>query len=54
MDIMPTILESAGIRAPDMLNGTPQKPIEGMSMAYTFDDAKAPDRRKAQIHPRII
>jgi arylsulfatase A-like enzyme len=53
MDIMPTILESAGIRAPDMLNGTPQKPIEGMSMAYTFDDAKAPDRRKAQIFEMV-
>lgn len=49
MDIMPTVLEAAGIRPPEMLNGTPQKPIEGVSMAYTFNDAKAPDRRKSQI-----
>jgi arylsulfatase len=49
MDIMPTILEAAGIQAPDVLNGVPQKPIEGVSMVYTFNDAKAPDRRKMQI-----
>jgi len=48
-DIMPTILEVAGITAPDSLNGVTQKPIEGVSMAYTFNDAKAPDRRKSQI-----
>jgi arylsulfatase A-like enzyme len=49
IDVMPTILEAAGIQAPDVLNGVPQKPIEGISMLYTFDDAKAPDRRKMQI-----
>jgi arylsulfatase A-like enzyme len=49
MDIMPTILEAANIEAPEVLNGTPQKPIEGVSMVYTFNDAKAPDRRKMQI-----
>jgi hypothetical protein len=48
-DIMPTILEAAGIQAPDSLNGVTQKPIEGVSMVYTFNDAKAPDRRKSQI-----
>jgi arylsulfatase A-like enzyme len=49
VDIMPTILEVAGITAPDSLNGVAQKPIEGVSMAYTFNDAKAPDRRKSQV-----
>jgi arylsulfatase len=49
MDVMPTVFESAGIRAPETLNGTPQKPIEGISMVYTFNDAKAVDRRKSQI-----
>jgi arylsulfatase A-like enzyme len=49
VDVMPTILEAAGIRAPETLNGTPQKPIEGISMIYTFNDARAPDRRKSQI-----
>ena len=48
-DIMPTILEVAGIHAPDILNGVAQKPIEGVSMVYTFDDAAAPDRRTSQI-----
>jgi arylsulfatase A-like enzyme len=32
MDIMPTVLEAAGIQAPDILNGTPQKLIEGISL----------------------
>jgi arylsulfatase len=49
IDIMPTILEAAGIQAPDSLNGIKQKPIEGVSMVYSFNDAKAPDRRKSQI-----
>src|SRR5205823_7096350 len=48
-DIMPTILEAAGITAPDALNGVAQKPIEGISMVYTFNDPKAPDRRKSQL-----
>src|SRR5262245_45133684 len=44
IDIVPTILEATGIEAPVMVNGVAQKPIEGVSMAYTFDraNAKAP------------
>jgi arylsulfatase A-like enzyme len=38
---VPTILEVAGIPAPKMLNGIAQKPIEGVSLAYTFDKANA-------------
>jgi arylsulfatase A-like enzyme len=49
IDVMPTILEAANVRAPETLNGMPQKPIEGISMVYTFNDAKAADRRKSQI-----
>ena len=49
IDIMPTLLEVAGVQSPDILNGIPQQPIEGVSLAYTFADAKAVDRRKAQI-----
>jgi arylsulfatase A-like enzyme len=48
IDIVPTILEAAGVQAPLLLNGTPQKPIEGVSMAYSFDDAKAPTRHTTQ------
>lgn len=44
-DIFPTILEAAGIQPPDSLNGITQKPISGISLAYTFDDAQAKERR---------
>jgi arylsulfatase len=45
---VPTVLEAANIQAPMLLNGVPQKPMEGVSMVYTFDDAKAPARRTTQ------
>jgi arylsulfatase len=48
IDVVPTILEAAGIPEPLMVNGVTQKPIEGSSMMYTFDDADAPDRRETQ------
>ena len=50
IDIVPTILEATGIQAPDMVNGIKQKPMEGVSMAYTFDaaNAKAPSKRDTQ------
>ena len=50
IDIAPTLLEATGIQAPVMVNGIAQKPIEGVSMAYTFDkaNANAPSRRTTQ------
>jgi arylsulfatase A-like enzyme len=48
IDIAPTILEVAGIPEPREVNGVPQKPIEGVSMAYTFADKDAPSRRVTQ------
>ena len=50
IDVVPTILEAAGIRAPEMVDGIKQAPIEGTSFAYTFDakNAKAPSRHKTQ------
>jgi arylsulfatase A-like enzyme len=50
IDVLPTILEAAGIRAPDMVDGIKQKPIEGTSFLYTFDakNAKAPSRHTTQ------
>jgi len=41
IDIVPTILEATGIPAPLMVNGIAQKPIEGVSMTYTFDKSSA-------------
>jgi len=50
IDIMPTILEATGLQVPDTVNGIPQKPVEGLSMMYTFDkaNATAPSVRKTQ------
>ena len=48
IDIAPTILEAAGIPEPRMVNGVPQKPIEGVSMVYTFGDSAAESRRRTQ------
>jgi arylsulfatase A-like enzyme len=50
IDIVPTILEACGIPAPSMIDGVAQKPIEGVSMMYTFDKAKAsaPSTRTTQ------
>jgi arylsulfatase len=48
IDIVPTIYEVCGITAPTDLNGVKQKPIEGVSFAFTFDDAKAPSKRRTQ------
>jgi arylsulfatase A-like enzyme len=41
IDVVPTILEVADIAAPVMVDGIAQKPIEGVSLAYTFDKANA-------------
>ncbi len=50
IDIVPTVLEASGIAAPIMVNGVAQKPIEGVSMAYTWDkaNANAPSTRTTQ------
>jgi arylsulfatase A-like enzyme len=48
IDVVPTILEACKIPEPKIVNGIPQKPIEGVSMLYSFDDAKAKDRRTTQ------
>ncbi len=48
VDLYPTILDAVGVASPSVLNGVPQQPVEGVSMLYTFDDAKAPSRRRTQ------
>ncbi|MGB2628518.1 MAG: arylsulfatase [Candidatus Acidiferrum sp.] len=55
IDIVPTILEAAGIQAPTIVNGIPQRPIEGVSMDYTFDkaNADAPSKRVTQYFEMV-
>jgi arylsulfatase len=48
IDIVPTLYELCGITAPTDLNGVKQKPIEGISFAFTIDQATAPGRRRTQ------
>ena len=48
IDIAPTILEAATLPEPKIVNGTPQTPIEGISLRYTFDDAEAKERHTTQ------
>jgi arylsulfatase len=48
IDIAPTILEATGITEPKVINGVKQKPMEGFSLVYSFDDAKAPTHHQTQ------
>jgi arylsulfatase len=50
IDIVPTILEATGVPASDMINGIKQRPVDGVSMAYTWDkaNANAPTRHATQ------
>jgi arylsulfatase A-like enzyme len=49
-DIMPTILECCGVEMPDVVDGIKQSPLAGVSMKYTFDDAKAPTTKETQYY----
>jgi arylsulfatase len=48
IDVAPTILEAAGLPEPTFVNGVQQRPMEGVSMRYAFDDADAPERHTIQ------
>ena len=48
IDVAPTVLEAAGLPEPKVVNGTKQVPIEGVSFAYTFNNAKAKSRHTVQ------
>ena len=53
VDVVPTLLEVAGLPAPSSVNGVPQMPLPGVSMAYTFNDANAPTRKKVQYYEML-
>jgi arylsulfatase A-like enzyme len=48
IDVAPTILEAAGLPQPNSVNGVQQRPIEGVSMLYSFNDARAAERHETQ------
>ncbi len=48
IDVAPTILEATGLPEPKVVNGTPQRPMDGVSLVYSFDHAKAKDRHTTQ------
>jgi arylsulfatase A-like enzyme len=48
IDVLPTVLECAGIPEPTSVGGVTQQPVEGISMRYSFGDPAAPDRRRTQ------
>jgi arylsulfatase len=47
-DVVPTIYDVIGIKAPKLVDGVTQQPMDGVSMKYSFADPKAPGRKKAQ------
>jgi arylsulfatase len=48
IDVAPTILEAAALPEPRVVNGVPQRPMDGVSMVYSFNDADAADRHTVQ------
>ena len=48
IDVAPTILQAAGLPEPKVVDGTPQIPMEGVSLVYSFEDAKAKERHTTQ------
>ena len=53
IDIVPTILEAVGAQAPTTIKGHTQSPHDGVSMRYSFGDARAPGRRATQFYAML-
>ena len=54
IDVAATVLEAAGLPEPLFVNGIQQKPYEGVSMVYSFDDAKAAERHETQYFEMFV
>lgn len=52
-DLLPTILECVGVSAPEVYRGISQQPIEGTSLAYSFDDGETDGRRTTQYYEMV-
>ncbi len=52
-DIVPTIFDCCGVKMPDTVDGVKQNPSVGVSMRYTFDDAKVPTRKVTQYYEML-
>ena len=50
IDVLPTLLEVIGVEPPDVVEGVEQRPVDGTSFAYTFDDPAAPERHTTQYY----
>lgn len=50
IDVMPTLLEAAGVQPPEVVDGIQQQPIDGISMVYSFNDAETPSPRTTQYY----
>jgi len=53
VDIVPTLLEAIGVEAPATVDGVPQRPIDGVSFAYTFGEPDAPERHTTQYYEML-
>jgi arylsulfatase A-like enzyme len=53
IDIVPTIYEATGITPPTIMDGVKQKPLDGVSLVYTFNNAKAPTRHPTQYFEMV-
>ena len=54
IDVAPTVLEAAGLPEPTFVHGVQQHPMEGVSMAYSFDEASAGERRETQYFEMFV
>jgi arylsulfatase len=53
VDLLPTVLEAIGLEAPTEIKGVKQKPLEGVSMAYTWEEPAAPTRKQVQYYEML-
>lgn len=52
-DLFPTLLDAAGVAMPGVVNGVEQKPLEGQSLHYTFNDGAEPSRKRVQYYEML-